>query len=140
MFDYLFLYQDWAPTALRLALGVPFVLHGYPKLFKNFAGAAAWFDSAGIRPGWFWVLVVGVVEFFGGIALVAGAFTRLAAALIAIDMLVAMAKVKWGKVRMVEMEKTGWELDLAYFAMAAALVLLGPGAYALESVIRGLGV
>lgn len=136
MFDYLFLYQDWAATILRLALGVPFVIHGYPKLFTPmFQGFASWLDSMGVKPGKFWALVVGVVEFFGGIALILGIFTQLAAALIAANMLVAMAKVKWGKVKLVEMEKTGWELDLAYFAMALALVILGPGAWALGNYL-----
>ena len=57
---------------LRVVLGVLFVAHGYPKLFKNFSGVAAWFDSQGIRPAKFWVLVVGGVEFFGGLFLVLG--------------------------------------------------------------------
>ncbi len=131
MFTYLYLYQDLAPLFLRLALGAAFIVHGYPKLFKNFAGVAGWFDSIGIKPGKVWALVVGVVEFFGGIALILGVFTQLAAALIAVNMLVAMAKVKWGKVKFVEMEKTGWELDFIYLAAAMAVVFLGPGAYAL---------
>ena len=127
---YFLLFQEFAPTILRVALGAAFIVHGYPKLFKMYAGFAGWLESLGFRPGKFWALVVGVVEFFGGIALILGVFTQLAAALIAVNMLVAMAKVKWGKVKFVEMEKTGWELDLIYFAAAIAIVLLGPGAYA----------
>ena len=132
MFDYLLLYQDWGPLVLRLALASAFIVHGYPKLFKTFGGFAGWLDSIGIRPGKFWALVVGVVEFFGGIALVLGIFTRLAALLIAVDMFVALVKVKWGRARYVDTERMGWELDLAYLAMALALVFLGPGASALE--------
>ena len=132
MFDYLLLYQDWGPLVLRLTLASAFIVHGYPKLFKTFGGFAGWLDSIGIRPGKFWALVVGVVEFFGGIALVLGIFTRLAALLIAVDMFVALVKVKWGRARYVDTERMGWELDLAYLAMALALVFLGPGASALE--------
>lgn len=135
MFSYLYLYQDVGLLALRLALGAAFVVHGYPKLFKMFAGFSGWLDSMGIRPGKFWALVVGVVEFFGGIAIILGVFTQLAAALIAVNMFVAMAKVKWGKVGFVEMEKTGWELDLIYFAAAIALAFLGAGSYALDGYI-----
>ena len=133
MFDYLLLYQDLAPLFLRVALGAAFIVHGYPKLFKTFAGFAGWLESIGFKPGKFWALVVGVVEFFGGIALILGVFTQLAAALIAVNMLVAMAKVKWGKVKFVEMEKTGWELDLIYLVAAMAVILLGPGACAVGS-------
>lgn len=132
-FDYLLTYQDWAPLILRLVLGGAFIAHGYPKLFKMFAGFAGWLESIGIRPGKFWAAVVGIVEFFGGIALVLGLFTQLVGLLVAIDMVVAMAKVKWGKVKFIEMERMGWELDLAYLAMALALVFVGSGSYSLDS-------
>ena len=134
MLDYLYLYQDWGPFILRVTLGAAFVAHGYPKLFKGSAGFAGWLASIGFKPGKFWALVVGVVEFFGGIALILGVFTQLAAALVAINMLVAMAKVKWASVRYIDMEKGGggWELDLIYFAATVALVFLGPGAFALD--------
>lgn len=133
MLAYFLLFQDLAPTVIRIALGAAFVTHGYPKLFKMFPGFAGWLDSIGIKPGKFWALVVGVVEFFGGIALILGIFTQLAALLIAVNMVVAMVKVKWGAAKYVETERMGWELDLAYFAMAVSLLLTGPGAYALDA-------
>ncbi len=128
---YLLTFPEWGPLILRLALGAAFIVHGYPKLFKNFSGTAGWLDSIGIRPGKFWALVVGIVEFFGGIALVLGVFTQLAALLIAINMLVALIKVKWGRSRYVDPERMGWELDIAYLAMALAIMVLGSGAYSL---------
>ncbi|MBI4132496.1 MAG: DoxX family protein [Candidatus Sungbacteria bacterium] len=132
MFDYFLLYQDWGPLILRVTLGVLFMLHGYPKLFTPVrVGFGGWLESIGIRPGKFWALVVGVVEFFGGAALILGVFIELAALLIAIDMLVAMIKVKWGQVKVIEMERMGWELDLIYFVAAVSLLFSGPGAYAL---------
>ena len=66
MFDSL-LNPSLAHFILRIVLGVVFVAHGYPKLFKNFSGTAGWFDSIGFRPGKFWALVAGGVEFFGGL-------------------------------------------------------------------------
>lgn len=135
MLDYFLFYQDWVPLILRLVLGAAFAVHGYPKLFKTYAGFAGWLSSIGIRPGKFWALVVGVVEFFGGIALVLGVFVQLAAALIAVNMLVAMVKVKWGKSAFVESERAGWELDLIYFVVALSLIILGPGSYALGSYL-----
>ena len=132
MFSILYFYQDIGLLVLRLALGAAFIVHGFPKLFKMYAGFAGWLDSIGIRPGKFWALVVGVVEFFGGIALILGAFTQLAALLIAINMFVAMAKVKWRGSKFVEMEKMGWELDLIYFAAAILLMTLGAGDYSLD--------
>lgn len=136
MFSYLLLYQDWGPLVLRIALGAAFVVHGYPKLFTSMRhGFAGWLTALGYRPGRFWGLAVGSVEFFGGIALLLGMYTELAAALIALNMFVAMTQVKWGHAKYVESEKMGWELDLIYFAAAVSLVFLGPGAYALDSYL-----
>lgn len=117
----------FAPLILRLILGAVFIVHGYPKLFKNFSETAGFFESIGIRPGKFWVFAVGAVEFFGGIALVLGFATQLAAALLAIDMLVAIAKVKFRQGFV-----GGYEFDLTLLVIALSLVLTGPGAYAID--------
>lgn len=115
---------------LRVVLGTLFVIHGYPKLFKNFAGFAGWLDSMGLKPGKFWALVAGIVEFFGGIFLVLGLWTQLAGLLIGVQMLVAMWKVKWGKVGLTD--QGGWELDMIYLAAGVVLALTGGGIYSLD--------
>lgn len=125
------LYSDWAPLMLRVVLGLAFIAHGYPKLFKTREQIAQWFDSIGITPGKFWVLVVGVVEFFGGIALVLGAWVELIGILLAVNMLVAMWKVKWGKMGYIA--QGGWELDLIYLAVALSFLFTGAGAFAVVS-------
>ena len=132
MLNYLFLYSDWAPLILRLMLGAAFIVHGYPKLFNREGrqGFAGWLDSIGIKPGKFWALVVGVVEFYGGIALILGVYTQLVAILIVINMVVAMWKVKWGKVGFTT--QGGWELDLAYLVIAVSLFLTGAGVWSLD--------
>lgn len=118
-----------AHLILRVVLGALFIAHGYPKLFKNFSGVAGWFDSIGLKPGKFWALVVGGVEFFGGLLLILGVWVQLVGILLAVQMLVAMWKAKWGKVGLTD--QGGWELDLIYLAVALALVLTGGGAYSL---------
>ncbi len=120
-------FNAFGPLVLRLVLGVVFIVHGYPKLFKNFSQTASFFDSIGIRPAKFWVLVVGVTEFFGGIALIFGFATQLAALLIAINMAVATVKVK-----IKQGFVGGYEFDLVLLVVALALVVLGPGAFALD--------
>ncbi|MFY9462025.1 MAG: DoxX family protein [Candidatus Sungiibacteriota bacterium] len=132
MLNSLFLYSDWAPLVLRLMLGAAFMAHGYPKLFKaeNRQMFSGWLESMGFKPGKFWALVVGVVEFYGGIALILGVYTQIAAILIAVNMLVAMWKAKWGKVGFTA--QGGWELDLAYLVIAVSLLLTGAGAWSLD--------
>lgn len=114
---------------LRVVLGALFVAHGYPKLFKNFSGFAGWLDSMGLKPGKFWALVAGAVEFFGGILLILGVWVQLIGLLLAIQMLVAMWKAKWGKVGLTD--QGGWELDLIYMVAALTLVMMGEGLYSI---------
>lgn len=127
LFPGLLAFAGFAPLILRLVLGLIFVVHGYPKLFKNFTQTAGFFESVGIKPAKFWVFVVGVVEFFGGIALILGFAVQLAALLIAINMAVAIVLVKF-KQGLAD----GYEFDLALFAMALSLVFLGAGFYAFD--------
>ena len=77
--------------ALRLALGIIFFSHGYPKLAHQGAGMQGFFVQHGL-PGNF-VYIAGVLEVFGGILLALGLFTRGAALLLAIEMGVAIWKV-----------------------------------------------
>ncbi len=129
MLIYLYSFANFAPTVLRIVLGVAFIAHGYPKL-KNRASVIQWFDSIGIKPATFWWVIVFVTEFFGGIAMVLGAFVQVAAVFLMINMLVAMWKVKWGKVGFGV--QGGWELDLIYFAAALSILLSGAGAYSVD--------
>src|ERR1700740_451286 len=75
---------------LRLALGVIFLYHGYPKLsysqrwVENFAHMGF--------PGYF-AYIAGVLEVFCGALLIIGLFTRIAALLLAIEMATALVKV-----------------------------------------------
>lgn len=119
---------------LRIVLGLLFIIHGYPKLFKNFSGFAGWLDSIGLKPGKFWALVAGVVEFFGGLLLIIGFWTQVVGLLIMVQMLVAMWKVKWGKVGLTD--QGGWELDLIYLVAGLILVLTGGGIYSLDHYWR----
>lgn len=130
IFPQLFAYDQLAPLFLRLAIGVIFIAHGYPKLFKNFSGTAQFFESVGLKPAKFWVIIVGISEFFGGLALIIGFLTQIAALLIAITMFVAMVYVK--KIKFKKGLVDGYEFDLILFAAALALLFLSPGAFAID--------
>lgn len=130
IFPQLFNYSELAPFILRVTVGVIFIAHGYPKLFKNFGGTVQFFGSIGLKPAKYLAIIVGVSEFFGGIALFLGFFTQIAALLISIVMLVAMVYVK--KIKFKKGLVDGYELDLILFAAALALVFLGPGAFAID--------
>jgi putative oxidoreductase len=79
--------------ALRIALGVIFLYHGYPKLAHLRGGAQmqSFFVEHGL-PGYF-LYIAGVIETFGGGLLLLGLFTRPAALLLGLEMCVAILKV-----------------------------------------------
>jgi putative oxidoreductase len=75
---------------------------------------------------------VTLVEVLGGAAILLGLFPRLAAALIAIDMLVAVLVVYF---KPTFFQKGGIELPITLFAASVALALLGGGAASLDNFI-----
>ena len=86
--------QSLGIAALRIVVGVVFLAHGYQKVFKlGFHGVAGMFGHMGIPAPAVAAVVVMIVEFVGGILLVTGLATRVPAALLAIDMLVAILVV-----------------------------------------------
>lgn len=113
--------------AMRLAVGAVFIAHGYPKLFGDTAKWMAGFQSMGF-PGFF-AYVAGIVEFFGGILLIAGLFTRIAGLLIAGEMAVAVLKVHLHKGLT---GPGGYEFPLALAATSFGLMVLGAGVVSID--------
>ena len=81
---------------IRVAAGAILVPHGAQKLFGWFgghglAGTGEYFaGTLGLEPGLLFALLAGLVEFFGGLALVLGLVTRPAAAAVAVFLAVAL--------------------------------------------------
>ncbi len=117
-------------------IGTEFIVHGYPKLFKDFKGTSGFLASLGFKPGNLWALVLGASEFFGGIALVLGFGTRIAAGLLIVSMAVAtLLKIfKW-KVPFTKGNDAGWEWDWIILGGLVALFLLGAGALSIDQAM-----
>lgn len=130
----------WAPFVIRVVLGVIFMAHGAQKLFGAFGGGgiggtAQFMQALNVPFPVFSAWVLALLEFFGGIFLVIGLFTRIVSVLLIINMVVAIVLVHW-KAGFFAGEG-GFEYNLALIAMALSLVLSGPGALALYRYTTG---
>lgn len=129
--------QPLALLVLRLALGMVMTAHGFHKVFGGLHQTAQFISRLGL-PAWLGY-VSSFTEFLGGLLLLAGFFTRLAALGICIDMCVAIWKVHWHNGLLGAPDRPGYELPMALAAMAFALIFLGSGPIAFDQVLRGGG-
>ena len=122
---------DTALLVLRVVIGTLFLVHGVAKL-RDPAGTEKFFASLGIPAPRLMAPAIGLTEAGGGLLLVAGFLTPLVAAVLAIDMLVALvtAHIRRGL--------PGGELAIAFGAVSLALVLTGAGEFSADE-LAGLG-
>ncbi len=126
--------RDWGTTLVRLAVGIVFLAHGSQKLFVfHFAGVTQAFAHMGIPLPSVSAVVVTLVEFLGGLALVLGLGTRVAATLLFINMLGAISLVHFKNGFFLP---TGFEYAFTLLLVNAGLVLSGPGAMAVDNVLH----
>ena len=123
--------QDIGKLVLRIALGLLILLHGIFKLRHGIGGIEGMVAAHGL-PG-FVAYGVLVGEVLAPVLLLLGWFSRVGAALVAVNMLFAFGLAHMGQLAQLN-EQGGWALELQgmYLATAVALVLLGPGRYAVN--------
>lgn len=124
---------------LRIVLGGTMAAHGAQKMFGWFEGpglqgVSGWLASMGLRPAKAQATTVGLAELGGGILLLLGLLTPLAAAAVAGVMFVAIATVHWSNGFF--NTEGGFEFNLLITASALALAFTGPGRISLD---RALG-
>jgi len=118
-------------TILRVVVGIVFVVHGAQKLFVfGIGGVTQGFAQMHIPLPMVAAPVVAIVEFVGGIALVVGIFTRIAAILIAIDMVGAILFVHGRNGFFLPM---GFEFAFALMGACVALAVGGAGEYSVDN-------
>jgi len=140
----LFSTDDSTATAiLRMALGLVFFAHGAQKLLGwfggfGFAGTMGYFTGTMHIPVPLAFLAI-AAEFFGGLGLILGFLTRIAAFGIAVNMLVAIATMhgafgffmNWSGTQKGE----GFEYHLLVLAITAFLMIRGAGAFSADRAL-----
>ena len=132
MFTWLNRFQGLGALVMRLVLGVIMVAYGYTKIIPS--GALYTFSHTVAHmhlPVWLGY-VAAFTEFFGGMLVILGLLTRVAALMIAIDMAVAIIKVHLhGGV----MGPNSFALPLALFSIGLMLVFTGCGWLGLDDFV-----
>jgi putative oxidoreductase len=121
--------SDIGLLLIRTVLAAVFIYHGGQKLFGLFGGygiqgTAGWMASVGIPFPVVSTVLAGATEFFGGLVLLLGTGTRLAAIPMAFNMLVAIVTVHHGAF---DARAGGMEFPLTLGVVLVALALIGPG-------------
>ena len=135
--------SDVATTILRLVLGVIFFAHGAQKMLGwfggyGFTGTMGFFTGVMHIPAPFAFLAI-AAEFFGGLGLIFGLLTRVAAFGIFANMVVAIAMVHHQFGLFMNWEGTqkgeGYEYHLLVLAMTAFLMIRGAGAGSFDRLL-----
>lgn len=137
--------DDKLMTLVRLVLGVVFFAHGAQKMLGwfggyGFKGTMGFFTQMLHIPAAFAFLAI-CAEFFGGIGLILGLLTRIAAFGISVNMLVAIFMVhlpnglfmNWTG----QQKGEGYEYHLLVLAITAVLMIRGAGAFSVDRALGG---
>jgi len=135
--------SDYVLTIMRLLLGIIFFVHGAQKTLgwfggHGFHGTMEFFTHQLNIPVVFAFLAI-CAEFLGGIGLILGCLTRIAALGIGFEMAVAVLMIhrqfgffmNWSGAQKGE----GYEYHLLVFAIATALLVKGGGALSLDRAL-----
>lgn len=129
---------DVGTLLLRLTFGGLLAGHGAQKLFGWFEGpgldgTTKWLGSLGVRPPRFWALLAGLSEFGGGLLTGLGFMQPIGQLGVMGAMGMATAKVHADKP--IWSTRGGAELPLTNMAIAASLMLTGPGRLSLDEAL-----
>ena len=139
--------KDWALLPLRLIIGFGFAAHGYAKLSRGPANFAVILAALKVPHPLLTAWITSLLEFFGGIAVMAGAFVVLLSFPLACVMLTALFTVHlqygFSSIRLkavtaagAQFGPIGYELNLIYIAGLLTLAIGGSGALSVDRWMR----
>ena len=123
-------FAKWGMVPLRIVVGLVFLMHGAQKLFVfGVSGTADIMGKLGLPLPLLCAAIVIIVELLGGLAILLGMFTRLAGAVLAFEMFVAIvvARLAGGF-----FAPYGYEFELTLLGACLTFALNGPGRMSFE--------
>lgn len=126
-------FAKWGMLPLRIVVGLVFLMHGAQKLFVfGLGGTADIMGKLGLPLPVLCAMIVIAVELLGGLAILLGVFTRVAGALLAFEMLIAIIVVRLSGGFFAPY---GYEFELTLLAASLTFALNGPGGMSLEELL-----
>ncbi|HOX55101.1 MAG TPA: DoxX family protein [Candidatus Omnitrophota bacterium] len=125
--------KDWVLVPLRLGIGIMFTMHGLQKAFgllggPGIQGFSGFLTKLGLTPATPLAYLVAYVELIGGLFIILGLFTKLAALLLIVVMVVAVAKVHLANGFF---GPAGFEYPFVILSALITLLLSEPGKFCL---------
>jgi len=124
-------YPDVAKLILRVSLGVLILFHGVHKLIYGIAGIKSLVVNAGLYEFFAYGIYVG--ELIAPIFIILGLYARVASAVLAFNMLVAIYLSYGFQISLTKHGSLSYETALLFFVMSLLVVLLGSGRYGVNS-------
>lgn len=138
-------WQRWALVPIRIILGVGFMVHGWAKLSRGPADFGELLQQAHVPLPFANAWLVTLLETFGGLALLVGAFVTIVSVPLIVSMLGAMltVNIKYGFSAVKTIGLTpegplfgppGYEINLLYIAGLVALIVGGAGPFSIDAL------
>ncbi|SFV55314.1 DoxX family protein [hydrothermal vent metagenome] len=122
---------DIAKLLLRISLGVLILFHGVHKLIYGIDSVTAMITAEGLPA--FLAYGVYIAELIAPIFIILGLYARVAAALLAFNMIVAIYVSYGFALTLSKYGALAWERPLLFLIMSILVILLGSGKYAVNS-------
>ena len=138
-------WRGWVPIPIRMILGAGFMVHGWAKWSRGPAAFAELLKQAHVPLPFANAWLVTLLEIFGGLALLTGAFVTVVSVPLILSMLGAMftVNIKYGfsAVNTIgltpegpQLGPPGYEINLLYIAGLVALILGGAGPLSIDAL------
>ena len=121
--------HDITHWGIRASIGAIFIVHSLKKFDPSWQ---EWLITIGVPPEM--QIPIALAELIGGICLVVGVLTRVAASIMAVILLGAIFHIRWENGFFVS--QGGWEWDLVMLAVVLTIIAAGPGRISISHVVK----